>query len=467
MIVTGLPPDVRKTSFWKRRPAQLIALLIIVGVLAPLAFLGVQLVASTTPNGVNQFSSPTSAPAQVETATQTADENRAGYAPKSSSYFYADATSHSVNGFGDVFARFGGVASLGYPVTELFIEQSHAGGQWNWVQYFEKAEVEYHQDGGTNAFQLTQLGVWRFNQKYAGGAPSAKTVPGSGSQTFTETKHTVSGLFLAYWKSNGDLARFGYPISEPIEEKSDATGKTYVVQYFERVEMEYHPEFKTGSHVQLAALGTLKLKQVYAGGTPNGASKAVPSPTVNAQATAQAQSNATATVQAASANATATANEASLNATATAQAEQVSANATATAQTFASYQTQAPSGRYEQSGIVAIACGYLHYEQSVGYESANENSKFLVMGISVTNHTGSTLYVNPNDFTIVGTDGYSVGYNASTFYLDTPFPAVELQPETYASGSLSFLVRSDFIPAKLVWSSYSQSQVTVTIVTVP
>ena len=230
-------------------------------------------------------------------ATVTAGAASAGKPPGSTSYFYANATSHSVDGFGDAFAKFGGVASLGYPITQPFIEQNAGNSKYYWVQYFEKAQVEYHQGEGTDPFQLAPLGGWRFNQKYASGVPVAKAVPGNGSQLFPETKHTVTGLFLNYWKSNGDLARFGYPISESFDEKNDTTGKTYAVQYFERVEMEYHPELKAGSQVQLTALGALKLAQVYTGGAPSGASNPVPSPTVNAPATAQAQRNATSTVE--------------------------------------------------------------------------------------------------------------------------------------------------------------------------
>jgi polysaccharide biosynthesis protein PslG len=38
------------------------------------------------------------------------------------------------------------------------------------------------------------------------------------------------------------LLIFGFPISEPFQERNADTGRTYLVQYFERYRLEYHPE---------------------------------------------------------------------------------------------------------------------------------------------------------------------------------------------------------------------------------
>ncbi len=38
------------------------------------------------------------------------------------------------------------------------------------------------------------------------------------------------------------LAQYGYPISEEFYEVNPADGQTYVVQYFERVRFEWHPD---------------------------------------------------------------------------------------------------------------------------------------------------------------------------------------------------------------------------------
>ena len=88
------------------------------------------------------------------------------------------------------------------------------------------------------------LGKEALAAKYAGGPPAApaESVPGDGSQTFSETGKTVTGLFLDYWNTHGGLEQQGYPISEAYSEVNDADGQTYITQYFERARFEYHPE---------------------------------------------------------------------------------------------------------------------------------------------------------------------------------------------------------------------------------
>ena len=67
-----------------------------------------------------------------------------------------------------------------------------------------------------------------------------RTVPVN-YQCFAETNYCVQGRFLEYWRNHGGLPTNGYPISEEFEQRLE-DGKTYTVQYFERVRMEYHPE---------------------------------------------------------------------------------------------------------------------------------------------------------------------------------------------------------------------------------
>lgn len=62
------------------------------------------------------------------------------------------------------------------------------------------------------------------------------------SQVFPETGHTVSGKFLQYWKANGGLATYGYPITDAKDEVDPETGKTFLTQWFERNRFELHPE---------------------------------------------------------------------------------------------------------------------------------------------------------------------------------------------------------------------------------
>jgi hypothetical protein len=86
---------------------------------------------------------------------------------------------------------------------------------------------------------------------------------------FDQTGHFVRGRFLTYWQAHGDVPVFGYPISDPMNEVSDVDGKSYMVQYFERAEFEYHPENEgTAAEVMLTPLGSLKYEQLYAANPP-------------------------------------------------------------------------------------------------------------------------------------------------------------------------------------------------------
>jgi hypothetical protein len=87
---------------------------------------------------------------------------------------------------------------------------------------------------------------------------------------FAATGHTLGGGFLAYWRANGGLPIFGFPISEEFTERSPIDGKDYTVQYFERNRFEYHPENKgTPYEVLLGLLGRdLTLGRVFATAPP-------------------------------------------------------------------------------------------------------------------------------------------------------------------------------------------------------
>jgi peptidoglycan/xylan/chitin deacetylase (PgdA/CDA1 family) len=68
---------------------------------------------------------------------------------------------------------------------------------------------------------------------------------------FPVTGHVLSGDFLTYWRANGGLSIFGYPITEQMQQGG------LQVQYFERARFEYHPEFKgTPYQVELELLGS-------------------------------------------------------------------------------------------------------------------------------------------------------------------------------------------------------------------
>src|SRR6266511_5242432 len=62
-------------------------------------------------------------------------------------------------------------------------------------------------------------------------APAASA---AGSQFFPQTGHAVSGPFMAYWQAHGGLPIFGYPISDAQNDVDPSSGKTLLVQWFER-----------------------------------------------------------------------------------------------------------------------------------------------------------------------------------------------------------------------------------------
>lgn len=101
-------------------------------------------------------------------------------------------------------------------------------------------------------------------------APSTAVAQGD-CVTFPETKKTVCGLFLRYWRTHGGLAQQGFPISDVFEEKSDRDGKTYRVQYFERAVFEHHPEYAgTEYEVLLSLLGSEKFERKFGNTRPDG-----------------------------------------------------------------------------------------------------------------------------------------------------------------------------------------------------
>src|SRR3954471_15190469 len=84
------------------------------------------------------------------------------------------------------------------------------------------------------------------------GATSAASLPSVQNLFFSETNHHVSDRagFLNYWRENGGVLIFGYPISEEIVENGR------VVQYFERARFEYHPEnLGKDGQIELSLLG--------------------------------------------------------------------------------------------------------------------------------------------------------------------------------------------------------------------
>jgi hypothetical protein len=86
--------------------------------------------------------------------------------------------------------------------------------------------------------------------------PKAGTRPWSNrasSRYFSATGFPVSGRFLEYWESRGDYRTIGLPLTRPYPRQQE-DGSWLLVQDFERVRMEYHPDLQGTEH---EVLGTL------------------------------------------------------------------------------------------------------------------------------------------------------------------------------------------------------------------
>lgn len=148
--------------------------------------------------------------------------------------------------FADFWQKHGGAAILGFPVTPEVLESLIPEDQSPVpvVQYTQNARLELHisDDGTTQQVLLSLLGSELFQNKLAD-APFLPAADKTNATThyFAETRHNLASPFLPYWKANGGLSVFGYPISEQFTETSSIDGKPYLTQYFERSRIEYHP----------------------------------------------------------------------------------------------------------------------------------------------------------------------------------------------------------------------------------
>lgn len=78
---------------------------------------------------------------------------------------------------------------------------------------------------------------------------SAASSSGPNQVFFPQTGQYLGAPFLTYWRQNGGVMQFGYPISRQLNEHGLA------VQYFQRAVLEYHPNNPARYQVELRLLG--------------------------------------------------------------------------------------------------------------------------------------------------------------------------------------------------------------------
>src|SRR5689334_16186474 len=143
----------------------------------------------------------------------------------------------------------GGLPIFGYPISPQRAEVVE--GQQVPVQWFERDRLEDHGAAGVMAGRLgaRQLTLtdrpWEYFDKVAADIPA-------NCMFFTQTGHSLCEPYLSYWRANGGLARFGYPITQPFSEVVEE--QRFEAQYFERRRMERHPEL-AGNPILLGLLG--------------------------------------------------------------------------------------------------------------------------------------------------------------------------------------------------------------------
>jgi hypothetical protein len=166
--------------------------------------------------------------------------------------FFAE-TGQTVRGpFLEFWRRHGGLQQFGYPLTGERDEHGQT------VQYFERVRLEYHPEhaGTGHAIQIAPLGsILTEHRRHE--PPFQEATPGTQPGPFIEqTGHHIGLKFLDHWEQQQGAFIYGYPISEPFREQSPVDGQSYLVQYFERARLEYHPEHAgTEQEIMLGRLG--------------------------------------------------------------------------------------------------------------------------------------------------------------------------------------------------------------------
>ena len=170
----------------------------------------------------------------------------------------------------DLWQRSGGVATLGYPVSEVYVQTDPDTGEERLVQYTERGRLEQPRlkDGTWGIPQLGRLGAEYLAQQTPFPIAALPVAPPSDPAItyFGETRHTLQGNFAEYFATNGGLAQNGYPLTEPFIETYADYPYPVMVQYFERVRMEYHgdPADPLYGQMTLGRIGAA----VYAGNQP-------------------------------------------------------------------------------------------------------------------------------------------------------------------------------------------------------
>lgn len=170
--------------------------------------------------------------------------------------YFPETQRHVCGEFLTFFNTRGKLAVFGYPLTQAYDEPA-LGLR---VQYFQRARMELHpyqQEPYTVQLGLlTDELLAETGRDFPPASPD-KVPPFNSAlhHYFPETGHVISYAFLDLFRECGGLDTFGYPRSEALYENG------YIVQYFQRGQMEWHPETVSGPKTRLTNVGEIYLEQ--------------------------------------------------------------------------------------------------------------------------------------------------------------------------------------------------------------
>lgn len=167
------------------------------------------------------------------------------------SIVYFPATGHNVNGdFLQFWHENGGADRIGSPITEEVTDGKTI------KQYFERGVVEYTPAIGISFGRLGAEAVMgRHDSPFMPLTRDQFGADRADHLFFSQTGHSVTGLFASYWQQNGSLGVFGFPLSEPTREAVGANKEVTTVQYFERARFELAKDASGQDTVRLGNLG--------------------------------------------------------------------------------------------------------------------------------------------------------------------------------------------------------------------
>jgi hypothetical protein len=175
----------------------------------------------------------------------------------SNSVYFRQTAHYLKDAFLNYWLTNGGVSIYGYPISEEYVADGVP------TQYFERSKFEYRPESN-RPWKVELANVGSLVSMGRTFAPAAQTSTTDERTYFEQTGHTLGGTFGQYWKANGGLAIFGFPISEEFQEAERT------VQYFERARFE----LGLRGQVQLGLAG----KELMAADVANGLDEIVGQP---------------------------------------------------------------------------------------------------------------------------------------------------------------------------------------------